>query len=198
MQKHIIAYLFCLYLYKKYFDWLIMNRKIMIITLLVLVFSNIVVSAQEVVVGAARIDQYVPLLKGKKIGLFSNHTGVVNGRHTLDIMLENGLDVVTIFSPEHGFRGTADAGESVNSSVDTKTGICIESLYGSNKKKALSKESIDKIDIIVTDIQDVGLRFYTYYCTMIDLMNAAVANGKAFMVLDRPNPNGMLMVLSSI
>lgn len=163
----------------------------MIITLLVLVFSNIVVSAQEVVVGAARIDQYVPLLKGKKIGLFSNHTGVVNGRHTLDIMLENGLDVVTIFSPEHGFRGTADAGESVNSSVDTKTGICIESLYGSNKKKALSKESIDKIDIIVTDIQDVGLRFYTYYCTMIDLMNAAVANGKAFMVLDRPNPNGM-------
>ncbi len=163
----------------------------MIITLLVLVFSNIVVSAQEVVVGAARIDQYVPLLKGKKIGLFSNHTGVVNGRHTLDIMLENGLDVVTIFSPEHGFRGTADAGESVNSSVDTKTGICIESLYGSNKKKALSKEAIDKIDIIVTDIQDVGLRFYTYYCTMIDLMNAAVANGKAFMVLDRPNPNGM-------
>ena len=139
MQKHIIAYLFCLYLYKKYFDGLIMNRKIMIIILLVLVFSNIVVSAQEVVVGAARIDQYVPLLKGKKIGLFSNHTGVVNGRHTLDIMLENGLDVVTIFSPEHGFRGTADAGESVNSSVDTKTGICIESLYGSNKKKALSK-----------------------------------------------------------
>lgn len=178
-------------IFTKYFDWLIMNRKIMIITLLVLVFSNIVVSAQEVVVGAARIDQYVPLLKGKKIGLFSNHTGVVNGRHTLDIMLENGLDVVTIFSPEHGFRGTADAGESVNSSVDTKTGICIESLYGSNKKKALSKEAIDKIDIIVTDIQDVGLRFYTYYCTMIDLMNAAVANGKAFMVLDRPNPNGM-------
>ncbi len=163
----------------------------MILTLLVLVFSNIVVSAQEVVVGAAQIDRYVPLLKGKKIGLFSNHTGVVNGRHTLDIMLENGLDVEVIFSPEHGFRGTADAGESVNSSVDTKTGIRIESLYGSNKKKALSKESIDKIDIIVTDIQDVGLRFYTYYCTMIDLMNAAVANGKEFMVLDRPNPNGM-------
>lgn len=163
----------------------------MILTLIVLVLSNISISAQEVVVGAARVDQYVPLLKGKKIGLFSNHTGVVDGRHTLDIMLEKGLDVEMIFSPEHGFRGTADAGESVNSSVDAKTGICIESLYGSNKKKALSKETIDKIDIIVTDIQDVGLRFYTYYCTMIDLMNAAVANGKEFMVLDRPNPNGM-------
>lgn len=163
----------------------------MFLTLIVLVLSNISISAQEVIVGAARVDQYVPLLKGKKIGLFSNHTGVVDGRHTLDIMLENGLDVEMIFSPEHGFRGTADAGESVNSSVDAKTGIRIESLYGSNKKKALSKESIDKIDIIVTDIQDVGLRFYTYYCTMIDLMNATVANGKEFMVLDRPNPNGM-------
>lgn len=167
-----------------------MNCKISFLTL-ILVLSNITVSAQNVVVGAARIEKYVPLLKGKKIGLFSNHTGMVDGRHTLDIMLENGLDVEMIFSPEHGFRGTADAGESVNSSVDVKTGICIESLYGGNKKKALSKETIDKIDIIVTDIQDVGLRFYTYYCTMIDLMNAAVENGKEFMVLDRPNPNGM-------
>ncbi len=164
------------------------KRLLLLVFLMVSVFS---ISAQEVVVGAAQVDKYVPLLKGKKIGLFSNHTGMVNNRHTLDIMLENGLDVEMIFSPEHGFRGTADAGESVNSSVDAKTGIRIESLYGSNKKKALSKESIDKIDIIVTDIQDVGLRFYTYYCTMIDLMNAAVANNKEFMVLDRPNPNGM-------
>lgn len=167
-----------------------MNCKISFLTL-ILVLSNISISAQNVVVGAARVEKYVPLLKGKKIGLFSNHTGMVDGRHTLDIMLENGLDVEMIFSPEHGFRGTADAGESVNSSVDAKTGIRIESLYGGNKKKALSKETIDKIDIIVTDIQDVGLRFYTYYCTMIDLMNAAVENSKEFMVLDRPNPNGM-------
>jgi uncharacterized protein YbbC (DUF1343 family) len=148
-------------------------------------------SAQEVVVGAAQVDEYIPLLKGKKIGLFSNHTGMVGDRHTLDIMLENGLDVEVIYSPEHGFRGTADAGESVNSEVDSKAGIRIESLYGSNKKKALSKDSIDKIDIIVTDIQDVGLRFYTYYCTMVDLMNAAAVSGKEFMVFDRPNPNGM-------
>ena len=153
--------------------------------------SIFTLSAQDVVVGAAQVDQYVPLLKGKKIGLFSNHTGMVGDRHTLDIMIENGLDVEVIYSPEHGFRGTADAGEQVSSSVDKKTGIRIESLYGSNKKKALSKEEISKIDIIVTDIQDVGLRFYTYYCTMVDLMNAAVACNKEFMVLDRPNPNGM-------
>ena len=168
-----------------------MDLKKAVKALLFMMLMTCSISAQEVVVGAAHVDEYVPILKGKKIGLFSNHTGMVGDRHTLDIMLENGLDVDVIYSPEHGFRGTADAGEHVKSSVDAKTGIRIESLYGSNKKKALSKEEISKIDIIVTDIQDVGLRFYTYYCTMVDLMNAAVVNGKEFMVLDRPNPNGM-------
>lgn len=166
-------------------------KKLVVALTMLVAFGSAMLSAQEVVVGAAQVDEYIPLLKGKKIGLFSNHTGMVGDRHTLDIMLENGLDVEVIYSPEHGFRGTADAGESVNSEVDTKTGIRIESLYGSNKKKALSKDSIDKIDIIVTDIQDVGLRFYTYYCTMVDLMNAAAVSGKEFMVFDRPNPNGM-------
>lgn len=166
-------------------------KKLVVALTMLVVFGSAMLSAQEVVVGAAQVDEYIPLLKGKKIGLFSNHTGMVGDRHTLDIMLENGLDVEVIYSPEHGFRGTADAGESVNSEVDSKTGIRIESLYGSNKKKALSKDSIDKIDIIVTDIQDVGLRFYTYYCTMVDLMNAAAVSGKEFVVFDRPNPNGM-------
>lgn len=168
-----------------------MKHQLIAIYLIFLVISVFTLSAQDVVVGAAQVDQYVPLLKGKKIGLFSNHTGMVGDRHTLDVMIENGLDVEVIYSPEHGFRGTADAGEQVSSSVDKKTGIRIESLYGGNKKKALSKEEISKIDIIVTDIQDVGLRFYTYYCTMVDLMNTAVACNKEFMVLDRPNPNGM-------
>ena len=166
-------------------------KKLVVALTMLVAFGSAMLSAQEVVVGAAQVDEYIPLLKGKKIGLFSNHTGMVGDRHTLDVMLENGLDVEVIYSPEHGFRGTADAGESVNSEVDSKTGIRIESLYGSNKKKALSKDSIDKIDIIVTDIQDVGLRFYTYYCTMVDLMNAAAVSGKEFMVFDRPNPNGM-------
>ncbi|MBR5331965.1 MAG: DUF1343 domain-containing protein [Muribaculaceae bacterium] len=168
-----------------------MKLKKLIVALTLVTFGSAMLSAQEVVVGAAQVNEYLPLLKGKKIGLFSNHTGVVGNRHTLDVMLESGLDVEVIYSPEHGFRGTADAGESVNSEIDSKTGIRIESLYGSNKKKALSKEEISKIDIIVTDIQDVGLRFYTYYCTMVDLMNAAAVSGKEFMVFDRPNPNGM-------
>lgn len=182
-------YLFCIF--TRYFIPTYMRHRLTVNFLIFLVISVFTLSAQDVVVGAAQVDQYVPLLKGKKIGLFSNHTGMVGDRHTLDIMIENGLDVEVIYSPEHGFRGTADAGEQVSSSVDKKTGIRIESLYGSNKKKALSKEEISKIDIIVTDIQDVGLRFYTYYCTMVDLMNAAVVCNKEFMVLDRPNPNGM-------
>lgn len=144
----------------------------------------------EVVVGAARTDQYIDSLKGKRVALFSNHTGMVGDKHTLDIMLENGVNVVTLFSPEHGFRGTADAGEHVSSSIDPVTGIPIASLYGA-KDRMPDKEIMDSIDIIVTDIQDVGLRYYTYYCTMVDLMNAAAKYGKEFMVLDRPNPNGM-------
>lgn len=144
----------------------------------------------EVIVGAARTDQYIDSLRGKRIALFSNHTGMVGDRHTLDVMLDSGLNVVTLFSPEHGFRGTADAGEHVSSSIDPETGIPIASLYGA-KDRMPAKEIMDSIDVIVADIQDVGLRYYTYYCTMIDLMNAAGAYGKEFMVLDRPNPNGM-------
>ncbi len=147
-------------------------------------------SAQDVTVGAARTEKYIPLLKGKRIALLSNHTGMVGDKHTLDLMLESGLDVTTIFSPEHGFRGKADAGEHVGSSVDPVTGIPIASLYD-GKTRMPSKEVMDGFDVIVTDIQDVGLRYYTYYCTMVDLMNAAVKYGKTFMVLDRPNPNGM-------
>ncbi len=144
----------------------------------------------QIRVGAESTDEYIPLLRGKRVALLSNHTGMVGDKHVLDLMLEKGINVTTIFSPEHGFRGKADAGEHVASSVDTKTGIPIASLYDGTTRMP-KKEVMDGIDIIVTDIQDVGLRFYTYYCTMVDLMNAAVAYGKEFMVLDRPNPNGM-------
>ena len=147
-------------------------------------------ASAEVVLGAARTSEYVPLLKGKRVALLSNQTGMVGDKHTLDLMLENGVNVVTIFSPEHGFRGNADAGEHVSSSVDEKTGIPIASLYD-GKSPMPSKQVMDGIDVIVTDIQDVGLRFYTYYVTMINLMDAAVTYDKQFMVLDRPNPNGM-------
>lgn len=144
---------------------------------------------EMVTIGAERTEQYVPMLKGKRVALFSNHTGMVGERHTIDVLIEKGVNVVKIFSPEHGFRGTADAGERVSSSIDERTGVEIYSLYGQTRFPDAS--TMQGIDMIVSDIQDVGLRFYTYYCTMIDLMNTAVKYGKKFIVLDRPNPNGM-------
>lgn len=146
--------------------------------------------AAEVTVGAARTAEYIPFLKGKRVAIMSNHTGMVGNKHTLDLMLEQGVDVTTIFSPEHGFRGDADAGEKVKSGVDSKTGIPIASLYD-GKSPMPSAETMAKFDVIVIDIQDVGLRYYTYYVTMINLMDAALVYGKEVLVLDRPNPNGM-------
>lgn len=149
-----------------------------------------VADKREVVVGAARSQLYVPLLKGKRVALLSNQTGLVGDRHVLDVMLEQGVNVVTIFSPEHGFRGKADAGEHVASSVDEPTGIPIASLYD-GKSPMPNAETMKKFDVIVVDLQDVGLRFYTYYVTMIHLMDAAIIHGKEVVVLDRPNPNIM-------
>lgn len=146
--------------------------------------------SQTIKVGAARIERYAPLLVGKRVALLSNHTGMVDGRHTLDVMLDHGINVTTIFSPEHGFRGNADAGEKVKGSVDAATGIPIASLYD-GKKGMPSAATMGEFDVIVTDLQDVGVRYYTYYITMMRLMNAAAAYGKEFVVLDRPNPNGM-------
>ena len=141
-------------------------------------------------VGAERTAEYIPFLKGKRVAIMSNHTGMVGNKHTLDVMLEQGVNVTTIFSPEHGFRGNADAGEKVKSSVDATTGIPIASLY-EGKSPMPSAETMAKFDVIAIDIQDVGLRYYTYYVTMINLMDAALTYGKEVLVLDRPNPNGM-------
>lgn len=139
-----------------------------------------------VTVGAQRTGLYVPELKGKRVALMSNQSGTVGDKHSLDLMLEKGVNVVRIYSPEHGFRGKADAGEQVGNSIDEETGIPIVSLYGAKEKPDYSG-----IDVIVIDIQDVGLRFYTYYVTMVKLMNVAIENDLEFMVMDRPNPNGM-------
>ena len=141
-------------------------------------------------VGAARVSEYTDALKGRKVALFSNQTGMVGDEHVLDLLLKEGVDVVTIFSPEHGFRGEADAGESVDSGTDEKTGVKITSLYGSGFDYEDSA-NFEGIDVIVSYIQDVGLRFYTYYVTMVKLMESAARFDKSFVVLDRPNPNGM-------
>jgi uncharacterized protein YbbC (DUF1343 family) len=145
--------------------------------------------AEEVIVGAERTSAYFPLLKNQRIAVFSNHTGLVGEEHLVDFLLKNEFDVMGIFAPEHGFRGTADAGEHVSSSVDEKTGLPVFSLYDGGKG-GIDQKILDEFDVLLVDIQDVGLRYYTYYITMVKLMNECAMNDKKMIVLDRPNPNG--------
>lgn len=213
-------------------------------------------SPKKVILGDERFEEYLPLLEGKRVAVFSNQTGIVGdkvtgskladaladyggcfpehpvavarqshqpvaepveatvnkstfdeisripflepsvpggkieyGQHIVDALIEKGVDVRAIFSPEHGFRGNADAGEHVSSSVDEKTGVEIISLYGGGSRIP-GKDKTDKFDVLIIDIQDVGLRYYTYYITMHHLMEACARDGKQVIILDRPNPNG--------
>jgi uncharacterized protein YbbC (DUF1343 family) len=141
-------------------------------------------------VGAEATGEYFPLLKGKRIAVMSNQTGVVGGEHLVDLLVGSGFDVALILSPEHGFRGAADAGEHVSNGVDAKTGVPIHSLYDGSGRE-LGAGVLARFDLLVIDIQDVGLRFYTYYITMARLMDECAAAAKKVVVLDRPNPNGM-------
>ena len=149
----------------------IFMKKILLIV--VLLCSTLFAQAQksDVIIGAEQTKAYFPILKNKRIAIFSNHTGMVGNKHLLDVLLENNFNVVAIFSPEHGFRGNADAGEHVSSTIDSKTGVPILSLYNGKSKKP-SEASMKKFDILIVDIQDVGLRFYTYYISMVRLMDA--------------------------
>ncbi len=173
----------------------------------------------HVVLGDERFEDYMPMLEGKRVALLSNQTGIVGdktdvkeagkrsgydlipfgydaegneityGQHILDALIERGVNVTAVFSPEHGFRGTADAGAGVDDSVDEKTGVPILSLYHNNTHSP-SRESMDVFDTLVIDMQDVGLRYYTYYISMYYMMDACAAAGKEVIILDRPNPNG--------
>lgn len=142
----------------------------------------------SIVVGAERGDQYLALLKDKRVAVVGNQTSVVGKIHLVDYLLDEGVDVKKVFSPEHGFRGKADAGEKINTGLDSKTGLPLVSLYGKRKKP--STEDLFDVDVIVFDIQDVGARFYTYISTMHYVMEACAEQNKKFLVLDRPNPNG--------
>lgn len=134
------------------------------------------------------MEEYLPLLQGQRIGILTNHTGRVGEVHIVDTLLARGINICRIFAPEHGFRGEADAGEHVASTRDRKTGIEVVSLYGVNRKP--KPEQMQGIDIMLFDIQDVGLRFYTYLSSMHYMMEACAEQGIKFIVLDRPNPNG--------
>jgi uncharacterized protein YbbC (DUF1343 family) len=142
--------------------------------------------------GADNYENYLPLLKDKKVGVVSNQTGILsNNTHLVDFLVSNAIQVQKIFAPEHGFRGTADAGELIIDGKDTKTGLPVISLYGANKKPTL--EQLEGIDILVFDIQDVGARFYTYISSLHYIMEACAENKVQLLVLDRPNPNGHII-----
>jgi len=145
-------------------------------------------AATRIIPAAERLQEYLPLLKGKKVAVFANHTATVGDAHLVDLLQKNGVSIKVIFGPEHGFRGNADAGEKVESTVDKATGVPVVSLYG--KKRKPSKEDLQGVDVMLFDIQDVGVRFYTYISSLEDYMETAIQFNIPLVVLDRPNPNG--------
>jgi len=162
---------------------------------LVLFYAQTVLGQQQsvaakgpIITGAERMNAYVPMLKGKRVGIFANQTSMVGNTHLVDTLQKLGVIIKRIFGPEHGFRGTADAGEKVGNAVDPATGIPVVSLYGSKRRP--SAEDLKDIDILIFDIQDVGVRFYTFISSLQEYMEAAMENSKPLLILDRPNPNG--------
>ncbi len=142
----------------------------------------------EIVVGAKNYDAYIPLLQSKRVALVVNQSSLVDGEHLVDKLLKEKIKIVKIFAPEHGFRGNADAGEEVSNGRDKKTNLPIISLYGRHKKP--TKGDLRDVDMVLFDIQDVGVRFYTYLSTLHYVMEAVAEEGIPIIVLDRPNPNG--------
>lgn len=175
----------------------ISNMKMIINCLFALLCNCTMVQSQStekqaagsaVIPGAERMDVYLPMLKGKSVAVFANQTSLVNKTHLVDTLIASGINVVKIFGPEHGFRGDADAGEHVKDAKDKKTGIPVISLYGSHKKP--TPEDVKDVDVLIFDIQDVGVRFYTFISSLQYYLEAALENHKPLLILDRPNPNG--------
>ena len=150
--------------------------------------KTVTTNYNNVITGAERMQVYLPMLKGKKVAIFANQTSIVGKTHLVDTLLKSGIKVVKIFGPEHGFRGDADAGEHVGDVADKKTGIPVISLYGNHKKP--TAEDFKGVDVLIFDIQDVGVRFYTYISSLEYFMEAALEQHKPLLILDRPNPNG--------
>lgn len=162
-----------------------------LIFLSVLSFSQspvVIKNYTTVTVGAQQFESYLPLLKNKRVGVITNITGLVGKTTLVDTLIKLKINVQAIFGPEHGFRSDADAGETVKNNRDKKTGVKVISLYGSNKKP--KPEQLKDLDILIYDIQDIGVRFYTYISTMCYAMEACAESGKELIILDRPNPNG--------
>ncbi len=159
------------------------------IAILVTFFSLVYIAkAQEIIPGARQLNEYLPIIRGKRVAVVANHTTLVGSRHLVDTLLSAGIRIQKIFSPEHGFRGDYEAGEHVNSYTDKKTGLPVISLYGGSKKPKAS--DLTDVDWVIFDLQDVGVRYYTYISTMHYVMEACAENRKPLLILDRPNPNG--------
>jgi uncharacterized protein YbbC (DUF1343 family) len=167
---------------------IIMRQLLFIFLFLLCTFGFSAPAMQTIQPGATQINLYLPLLKGKRVAVFANQTSMIGKKHLIDVLLAHGITVTKIFVPEHGFRGDADAGDHIKNAVDAKTGIPIVSLYG-RKLKPDAKDLRD-VDVLIFDIQDVGVRFYTYISSLQKLMEAAIENDKPLIILDRPNPNG--------
>ncbi|MDP2236961.1 MAG: DUF1343 domain-containing protein [Bacteroidales bacterium] len=146
------------------------------------------VEYQAIKTGAEQTENYFHLLRGKKIAVVTNHTGIIGRQHIVDTLLSSGIQVVKIFTPEHGFRGDQDAGAHISNLKDEKTGLPVVSLYGNKKKPEVA--DLKDVDVILFDLQDVGVRFYTYISTLTYVMDACAENKIPIIVLDRPNPNG--------
>lgn len=145
-------------------------------------------ASEKVITGAERMSVYLPFLKGKSVAVFANQTSMIGNTHLVDTLLKKDIKVIKIFGPEHGFRGTADAGEHVDNTLDKKTGIPVVSLYGDHKKP--TAEDLKNVDVVIFDIQDVGVRFYTFISSLEYVIDACAENKKELIILDRPNPNG--------
>jgi uncharacterized protein YbbC (DUF1343 family) len=166
----------------------VINSAKMLAMMTLLLFSVGVHAQEKMITGAENTAAWFPLVKDKNIALVANQTSIIGQTHLVDTMLRLGLKVAKIFSPEHGFRGAASAGEKVSDDVDSATGISLVSLYGNNKKP--TAEALQGIDIMIFDLQDVGVRFYTYISTMHYVMQACAEQKIPLIILDRPNPNG--------
>ena len=157
-------------------------------SILVLLTVMAVNARSQVLVGADQTADYLPILTGKRVAVVANQTSVINNTHLVDSLIQLGIDIRRVFGPEHGFRGIADAGEHLSDNIDAKTGLPVISLYGKHRKPTVA--DMDSLDMVVFDIQDVGVRFYTYISTLHYVMEACSENNVPLLVLDRPNPNG--------
>ena len=162
-------------------------KKIFLLLVAMLVWQF--VSAQ-LVKGDERLEEYLPMLENKSVGVVCNHTSLINSVHLADTLLSNGVNITVLFTPEHGLKGTQEAGKLINGISYYKDSIKIISLYGKNKKP--TEEQMNELDIVLFDLQDVGCRFYTYISTLEYVMEACIETGKKLIVLDRPNPNNFV------